>query len=439
MSVAGTGASAPPEQQERQRLYLHVGLPKSGTTFLQGLMANNRTRLKERGFIYPFIRRETMFHTAVELRGQHERWGLPAEKIDGTWNLVLNRIRGFGGVGIVSHELLAAATPEQVARVARDTEEFELHVVVTARDLSRQATALWQEEVKNGRRWSFEEFSQSLFGADGEELGGSGFWRSQHLAAVLARWAVVVPPERMHVVVVPRSSGDPLELWRRFADAIGLDPDSLDLDLRPRANESLGAAQVALLRQVVTALDGRLGQPHYAHVVKRFFAQTQLSTISSPRPVTPPELCDRLDAVARQWVEDIEEKRYAVHGDLVELVPSAGPAPESTAHPDEISAEELLQGLPEVIAEMLVEIAVLRGQVPGPKRLPALRRTEDGCLEPVPSEGQEVDVVNGVEASLDPVETETETEPEPEPEPESDPDPGPGPRSTEPGHGVPQG
>ena len=55
---------------------------------------------------------------------------------------------------------------------------------------------------------------------------------------------------------------------RRFGDA--------DLH-EPSAAERLGAAQVALLREVVTALDGRLGQPHYAHVVKRFFAQTQPS------------------------------------------------------------------------------------------------------------------------------------------------------------------
>lgn len=373
----------------RQRLYLHVGLPKSGTTFLQGLMANNRSRLKQGGFVYPFIRRETMFHTAVELRGQHERWGLEPEKIDGTWELVLRRVRSFGGVGIVSHELLAAATPDQVQRVARDTEDFELHVVVTARDLSRQATALWQEEVKNGRRWSFEEFSSHLFDADGEQLGDSGFWRSQNLATVLARWAVVVPAERLHVVVVPRSSNDPLELWRRFAAAVQLDPASLDLELHPRANESLGAAQVALLRQVVTALDGRLGQPHYAHVVKRFFAQTQLSRISSPRPATPPELRSRLDRVARRWTEEIRARGYSVHGELDELLPGTAPAPEGTPHPDDVSAEELLQQLPEVIAEMLIEIAVLRGQISGPKRLPALQRTEDGRLEPVPEQAED--------------------------------------------------
>jgi hypothetical protein len=363
-------------------LFLHVGLPKSGTTFLQGLMANNRTRLKQSGYIYPFIRRETMFHTAVELRGQHERWGLAPETIDGTWQLVLGRIRGFTGSGIVSHELLAAAGRDQVRRVARDTEDLELHVVVTARDLSRQATALWQEEVKNGRRWSFEEFAGTLFDGDGADQADSGFWRSQDLASVLGRWAAVVPPERMHVVVVPRSSADPFELWRRFAAAIGLDPTTVDLELQPRANESLGAAQVALLRQVVTALDGRLGQPHYAHVVKRFFAQTQLSKIRSAPPVTPPDVRARLDVVARGWVEEIQERGYAVHGDLDELVPSTAAVPEGTRHPDDVSAEELLQELPEVMAEMLIEIAVLRGQIRGPKTLPALRRTDDGGLEP---------------------------------------------------------
>jgi hypothetical protein len=366
----------------RQPLFLHVGLPKSGTTFLQGLMANNRNRLKQGGYIYPFIRKETMFHTAVELRGQHERWGLEPDRIDGTWQLVLERIRGFSGSGIVSHELLAAATREQVRRVARDTEDLELHVVVTARDLSRQATALWQEEVKNGRRWSFDEFSQTLFGPDGAQQGQSGFWRSQDLAAVLNRWGVVVPPERMHVVVVPRSSKDPFLLWRRFAAAIGLDPSTVDLELQPRANESLGTAQIALLRQVVTALDGRLGQPHYAHVVKRFFAQSQLSRISSPAPVTPPAVRDSLDRVARGWVEEIRQRGYAVHGDLDELVPGTAPVPEATRHPDDVSAEELMQGLPEVLAEMLVEIAVLRGQIRGPKHLPPLQRTEDGRLEP---------------------------------------------------------
>ena len=53
--------------------------------------------------------------------------------------------------------------------MARDTADLELHVVVTARDLVRQAAAHWQEEVKNGRPWSFREFEQVIFAP--EEVG----------------------------------------------------------------------------------------------------------------------------------------------------------------------------------------------------------------------------------------------------------------------------
>ena len=146
-----------------QPLFLHIGLPKSGTSFLQSLLADNRLPLKAAGTIYPFVRPECMFHAAVEVRGQHEYWGLPGELIDGTWEALLRKVRGFGSAGIISHEILAAADAAQVARVARDTADLELHVVVTARDLARQATAHWQESVKNGNPWSFAEFEAELF------------------------------------------------------------------------------------------------------------------------------------------------------------------------------------------------------------------------------------------------------------------------------------
>jgi hypothetical protein len=348
----------------RQRLSLHVGLPKSGTSFLQALLAENREALRAAGHVYPFIRREGMFHAAVELRGHHEHWGLDPATIDGTWQQMLARVRGFGGAGIISHESLSGALLPQVERVARDTADLDLHVVVTARDLARQATAHWQEEVKNGRPWSFADFEQALWGPGESAADEFGFWRHQDLAAVLGRWGSVVPPSNVHLVVVPPSGGDPAELWRRFCDALALDPAVVDpLAAAGRANESLGAAQVALLREVVTALDGRLGQPHFAHVVKRFFAQGRLAAIDSRRPVTPPPLRSRLQEVTAGWLPGIEAAGYAVHGSLRDLLPADPPA--GAPHPDDVTPAELLEGLPEVLASMLVEVATLRGQVPG--------------------------------------------------------------------------
>ena len=348
----------------RQRLSLHVGLPKSGTSFLQALLAENRDALRTAHHIYPFVRREGMFHAAVELRGQHERWGLDPAVVDGTWQQLLTRVRGFDGAGIISHESLSGALLPQLERIARDTADLDLHVVVTARDLARQATAHWQEEVKNGRPWSYAEFEQALWEPGESAADEYGFWRHQDLPTVLDRWASVVPPSNLHLVVVPPAGGDRAELWRRFAAALGLDPDVLDPTApADRSNESLGAAQVALLRQVVAALDGRLGQPHHAHVVKRFFAQRQLGALDSRRPVTPAPLRSRLREVTQGWLPAIEAGGYDVHGSLAELLPSepAGQPP----HPDDVTAQELLEGVPEVLASMLVEIASLRGQVAG--------------------------------------------------------------------------
>ena len=53
------------------RVVLHVGLPKTGTTYLQALLADHRDELRDSGVLYPFLRPGGMFHAAVEVRGSH--------------------------------------------------------------------------------------------------------------------------------------------------------------------------------------------------------------------------------------------------------------------------------------------------------------------------------------------------------------------------------
>lgn len=350
-----------------QRLYLHVGVPKSGTTFLQTLLAENRDRLREHGYLYPFVRPEGMFHAAAELRGQQARWGLDPAVVDGTWEQLIAKVRAFPGTGVVSHELLAGARDAQLDRVAETTRDLELHLVVTARDLGRQATAHWQEEVKNGRTWSFAEFARELFEPGQSEAVDDGFWRMQDLPVILDAWSPVVPPARQHVVVVPPAGSRPAVLWSRYADALGLDAGVLDPAGVRLRNESLGTAQVALLRQVLQSLDGRLGQPAYAHVVKRFFAQRLLAGIDGPRPTPPAPLVARLRMVASGWVQELGGRELHVYGDLADLLPQN--PPNGARHPDDVHPEELLHGVPDALAALLEEVAALRRaspEAPGP-------------------------------------------------------------------------
>lgn len=373
----------------RQRLFLHVGLPKSGTSHLQRLLAENRPALREAGFVHPFVRREGMFHAAVELRAQESLWGLPHDLVDGTWGQLLARVRSLPDcTGVISHEIFAGASPEVVDRVLRDTSDLELHVVVTARDLVRQAAAHWQEEVKNGRPWSFAEFEQVLFAPEesaGRELG---FWRSQDLQDVLDRWGSALPADRLHLVTAPPVGGDPALLQQRFQQALGL-PDGVlpaGVDAAEMVNASLGVVEVALLRQVVEALDGRIEQPAYAHVVKRWFAQGLLAERPGRRAQVPAALAARLGDIATGWVASLAADGVRVHGDLDDLVPPVGPGADGDQppHPDDVGAEELWSRTPGLVADLLVEVTRLRDAAPAAvvpdeagqarRRLPLRRR-----------------------------------------------------------------
>jgi hypothetical protein len=384
-TLAGVTATPP---TPGQALFLHVGLPKSGTTYLQGLLAEHRDQLRAVGVVYPFVRPEAMFHAAVELREQPEQWGLTPDGVAGSWDALLARVRESrsDGVstGIISHEILAGALPDVVERVARDTADLDLHVVVTVRDLPRQAAAHWQEQVKNGRDWTFATFERELFEESESAATEDGFWRMQDLEGVLGRWGAVVPADHVHVVTVPPPAAAPDELWLRFCDAVGLAPATVDVRAATTGNESLGVAQVQLLRQVVEALDGRLPQPHYAHVVKRWFAQRLLSGIDGARAVSPRDLCERLAPASAAAVDHVRHAGYAVHGDLEDLLPPLPGA--DVPHPDDVSADAVLEGLPGVVAEVLLEVARLRSaeppdatdpasQAPGTVRRWGLRRT----------------------------------------------------------------
>ena len=271
------------------RVVLHIGAPKSGTTFIQRALWRHHTTLRERGFLCPGKAARDMFHAAIDVRGTDETWGFEREALAGTWTRLCREAREFPGTSILSHELLAAATEEQVAAALAELEGLDVHVVFTARDLGRQVVSEWQERIKNGSTVSFAEFEKRVARRIATQRFDSLFWRHQHLPAALARWTSDLPPGNVHVVVAPRAGADPGVLWRRFGEAVGFDAESLDpTDPGGRANQTLGIVSIAILRQVNDALQGRIVQPGYARVVKRFLGQDLLARHESLRPSSPP-------------------------------------------------------------------------------------------------------------------------------------------------------
>ncbi|GAB2884958.1 hypothetical protein [Nocardioides pacificus] len=344
-------------------LYLHIGLPKTGTTALQARFSANRAALKDAGLLYPFVRPDGMFQAAVEVLGWADHWGFQPEEIEGTWAEFVRRAAAYDGRTLVSHEIFGRCMPRHIRPAMEQLEQVEgveLHIVATARDLARQVTAVWQERVKNGHDYTFDRFveREGVLDIGPRMRDRAFFWREQGLPHVLGHWAKFVPDDRIHVVTCPPAGGDPEELFRRFEGVFGLGPELFTK--KPVAdNSSLGAAEVELLRRINAALGPDMDRGAYASVVKRFFAQNALSEHRTARAVTPGRLREPLQKVTDQWVRTIEERGWHVHGDLADLTPLD--FDDSGAEPGDVPEDRVLAATPELIARLLEEIVSIRG------------------------------------------------------------------------------
>ena len=279
-----------------RRVYLHVGLPKTGTTFLQTSLLRNRDALLEDGVLYPGGG-ERMFLAAVDVRGSHKAWGRKRSEVEGCWDALARRARDHEGVTVLSQELLAGASARRVTAAMTMLTGLDVHVVVTARDPARQATAEWQEGVKHGRRLTFEEFRRRVLDGQSETDYARRFRAAQDLPEVLARWGAHVPAGNVHVVCGPPAGAPPEVLWRRFGAVVGFDASRYEPAGGEALNASLGADEVDLLRRVNLALDKRIEQPAYSEVVKRLDAHQLQAAGGSAPPLRACEMYDDLTVV----------------------------------------------------------------------------------------------------------------------------------------------
>jgi hypothetical protein len=252
---------------------------------------------------------------------------------------------------VISHELFATADAEHASRAIAALAGTDVHVIATVRDPARQFVSAWQERVKQGSPRRFERGAR--------RLRSEGDWtaEAQNLPVILDNWGADLPPDHVHVVTVPPSGSDYAVLWQRFAEVIGVDPTTFDPSRAPRTNESLGIAEVELLRRVNKALGGRVPHPTYGPVVTTQYANGILAAHrGSPLPTLPKRLRGEVDALAERWIGHIKERGYDVRGDLDDLRPRhrAGSPPSS------VSEKEVADAAVRATADLLVAIAELR-------------------------------------------------------------------------------
>jgi hypothetical protein len=336
----------------RPRVYVHIGEPKTGTSFLQRMLWSNRARLAAQGVTLPGFSHRDHNRASRDLREAPREASDPTDPWTGDWAVLTGQALRAPTAAVISDEILAACNPRQADRAVRSLLAADPHVILTVRDFGSVLPAEWQERIKCRESVPWEEWLDSVADTTpaADRRARSWFWAVHDTLAILDMWSQHIPPDHVHVITVPSQGATDL-LWIRFASVLGVDPARFDLT-GTRANPSLGPAEAEFLRQVNQALPAEVPNWFYTQDIKRILALDLLR--SRPRQALltlPPSRAAWAQEQSEILIAGLRDAKYHIVGDLDELVPR--PASRAYTRPADQPAEQLLDAAVHATAALL--------------------------------------------------------------------------------------
>jgi hypothetical protein len=356
-------------------VFVHIGPPKTGSTYLQAILWSNRAALKDQGMLVPKRNPVGQFHAAVDLLN-HDSKQVGADHTAGLWDALVDEIRSWDGPAVISSENLSLADDDLADHAKLSLETRQIHVIFSARELSRVALEMWQERLKDRADDTWADYLARL--GDASDPAAGEFWHQQ-AGRGLKAWASGLPAEQVHIVTMPDGTPSTL-LWERFASVLRIDPASCSTNV-PVGADTLGIVESALLRRF-NAIASGLDWPAYRAHVKQYLAPHVLARrAGSSRLLTPHDEVALFEEHARQLIGLIDFQGFDVVGDLTDLDPPAPPEVDGAAGraSDEVCDEELL----------LVAFEAMEGLVAHAEELRRARHSETETTRKVRQELRE--------------------------------------------------
>jgi len=340
---------------------LHIGAMKTGTSYLQSVLEQDKELLADRGVLWPGASWKDQRVAVQDLLASGRR----AKGIE-SWEAFAQQLTQHRGpMSLVSMEFLSFAPADVVERGMKSFANCRVRVVLTVRDLGRAIPAQWQESTQNMHDWSYREYLDGLMSyPDRESKAGHHFWVRQDWAQTLRHWQPWVAPEDLVLVTLPASGGPSDMLWHRFCEAAGLDASGFDLD--GFENDSLGAVSAELMRRLSAEARDRGLRPPDFQVFKRSLAKRVLAKRkkSEPSIVLPPEHQSWVEDRTRRLIDEVKSIGPVVVGDLDDLSPQwpDRPAGSELSDMDAVTDEQMLEAAIEGFFGMAVAIRRNRGE-----------------------------------------------------------------------------
>jgi hypothetical protein len=232
--------------------FLHVGLPKTGSTSIQDFLHEEGQALEAAGFLFPSPISETRQAriAAGEGWGRHASllaaiqgdWDKLAPGEWDAWQAEFARFRGSSSLHtlIISHETIGnRAAQFDLGLLCAQLQGYRLRVLLVVREAEAWLTSLYEQRISGRRRMSGPADS---FGSVREYLRGGFQARIEALQQAFPQAEIIVMPFETLVAdpgLVPNSAaviGLPTELQARAAEA-------------KRVNTSLSQDRIEILRR----------------------------------------------------------------------------------------------------------------------------------------------------------------------------------------------
>lgn len=333
-----------------EKVFWHVGLPKTGTTYLQSVLWANRRRLADQGVLLPGDSARQQMQASVVVR-EHPGLAKRPVEVRESWDRLVDDVAAHSGTAIISHEFFGAASAEQAAAAIARLAPAQVHVVVTARDLLSVVTSYWQEFVKHGFDRALDEFPEE------ERSYDEWTWAALDLKSVLRRWTGGLPPEQVHVVVLPPPNAPRRALVDEFARVVGFDATDFDTD-QAQENSSLGVVEAELLRRLTPKLTGFTSARDRGVWIRSYLAQNKLVPRGGDRFLPSPERVAYLRERSTEIVDYLAASGFEIVGDLDRLrVPETLP---DLRHPGSVTEAELWEAAADLFAIVLGDVRIFR-------------------------------------------------------------------------------
>jgi hypothetical protein len=220
---------------------------------------------------------------------------------------------------LISHEYVSQVDNATAQRIVHEI-GARIHVCITLRAPGQIVPSLWSQGIRDDAVTEpFNRWLARVYATNPDDRLPDRFQRAYDQGELVERWANLVGPENVTVIVADKS--EPRLLSGAFEAMLGLPAGTLDWKL---TNRSLIATEAELFRHVNVSLrDSGTDWFTFYNLVRkgaiRYGPERRKLSLAEPRVLLPPWAAEIADKDGRRFADSIRRSEVRVVGDLDKL------------------------------------------------------------------------------------------------------------------------